>query len=397
MTLRRRTARATLISVLLTGLLLAACTGSSDTTSSATASGPSTASTGLVATAPPSGAPSVTAGGRIVFDRHDTSADTSTAFTIGADGTGERGVGTGNVSCTEWSSGAAEILCTAWLENGARPATANADGSGFRILDAYPGRKRSVVCDSWFSDGTRFLCRTDPDGSAVADRGLYVVRSSDGRDVARLTVTPTGCADGDEVLSPDGTEVLFDRLCGTDDHGTLFRVRVDGSHLLQFTKSDLSVIDNWGGLEAAWSPDGSLVAFSAQPTPNPADEPYTLFVMNSDGGGLRQIVSTDVGAVSAQWSPDGQWIAFTSKRRSDPQVWLVHPDGSGLTRLTDGSDGSTALAPIWSPDGMKLLFTKVTADRVSLWTIDATGSGRSQLTDVPNVESIGYAWGASAP
>jgi Tol biopolymer transport system component len=68
-----------------------------------------------------------------------------------------------------------------------------------------------------------------------------------------------------------------------------------------------------------------------------------------------------------------------------------------MRRDSDGTDGSTALAPIRSPDGMNLLFTRVAPDQLSLWTIDTSGGGGSRLTDLPNVESIGYAWGAAAP
>jgi Tol biopolymer transport system component len=331
--------------------------------------------------------------GKIAFNRHDISTDTGAAFTIADDGSDERRIGTAkDVNCGGWSPNGNRVACTAWLGKGARPATADSNGSDFRILDAYPNDKRSMGCGSWLSDGTTLLCGT-AEGTPAADRGLYLVRASDGKDLRRVTVTPAGCGDTNVVGSPDSAEVLFARICGSEEHGVLFRVRTDGSDLVQLSPSSASVADQLGGLSADWSPDGSMVVFCAQHMPNPENEPYSMFMVNRDGTNLRQVVSTDIGAVTARWSPDGLWIALTSKLRSEPQVWIVHPDGSGFVKLTDGNDRSVSLAPIWSPDATKLLFAKATDDRIYLSTMAADGSGESHLAELPNEESIEYSWG----
>lgn len=334
-------------------------------------------------TAAPSGSD-----GRIIFTRYDTKADAGSAFLIDPDGTHEIRVGTGDVGCSAMSSDGATLLCSAWFERtGARPATANLDGSHFRVLDAYPARKMSLGCTDWLARGARFLCASDWDRNAnKADFGVYSLRASDGGDLKRITTAPTGCVDTDAVLSGDESHIVFGRICGADEHEILYAVQPDGSKLVQLSPSDLFVSDPFGG--AAWSPDGSRVAFGAL---DPAADSTALYVVNADGTGIRQIVSTDVGAVSTAWSPDGQWIAFTSRYRSHPQVWRVRPDGTGLQQLTDGSDGSNSVAPSWSPDGMKLAFSKDEDDmlghdgvgRWSLWTMNSDSTGRTRLTDLP--------------
>lgn len=60
---------------------------------------------------------------------------------------------------------------------------------------------------------------------------------------------------------------------------------------------------------------------------------------------------------SPSWSPDGSKIAF---RRYDPsvsrfQIFLIHADGTGKVRLTDGKD--LCADPRFSPDGKTILFS----------------------------------------
>ena len=57
---------------------------------------------------------------------------------------------------------------------------------------------------------------------------------------------------------------------------------------------------------------------------------------------------------NASFSADGKWIIFTSERGGSADIYRVHPDGSGLERLTDepAYDDQGAL----SPDGKQLVF-----------------------------------------
>jgi Tol biopolymer transport system component len=51
------------------------------------------------------------------------------------------------------------------------------------------------------------------------------------------------------------------------------------------------------------------------------------------------------------FSPDGKWIAFTSNRDGLNQIYVVHPDGTGLTRVTRGTsvEGSIGTS-VWLGD-----------------------------------------------
>ena len=333
------------------------------------------ASTQATSVATPSAAAST---GRIAFTRYDTAADRGSAFTIGANGTGEHQVGTGDVSCGTWSPDGKRVLCLTWFEGiGARPAVANADGSAFHVLDAYPGRKQSIGCSDWIANATRLLCTSDfSDDPDPTDHGLYTVRASDGGDLRRITTSPSGCIDYEQVPAPDGSAFVFDRVCGQDEHGVLYRVDADGANLRALSASELFISDPYQHLSAAWSHDGTRVAYVALV---PAADSTALYVVNADGSETRQIVPTDTGAVTVRWSPNDRLIAFTSRFRSHPQVWVVRPDGSGLAKLTSGTDGSISVAPIWSPDGAKLLYVNDLNGRTSLRTVDPDGSDNALL------------------
>ena len=57
-----------------------------------------------------------------------------------------------------------------------------------------------------------------------------------------------------------------------------------------------------------------------------------------------------------RWSPDGRHIAFTAKRKDDtePQVYVIAPDGGEAIRLTSLATGAAGVK--WFPDGKRIAF-----------------------------------------
>ena len=98
------------------------------------------------------------------------------------------------------------------------------------------------------------------------------------------------------------------------------------------------------------SPDGGWIAF------------YTLgkqedvFLIRTDGAGLRQLTDDDHMDRAPRWSPDGRSIAWMSARSGKFEIWTMNPDGGGVRQLTHDSRGPT-LSPLWSPDGTRLAYT----------------------------------------
>ena len=99
-----------------------------------------------------------------------------------------------------------------------------------------------------------------------------------------------------------------------------------------------------------------------------------LYVFDIETGGVTQITSGDYEDYSAAWSPDGSKIAFVSNRTAEPDassntdIWLVDPgtphDQQEPVRVTTnpGTDGS----PIWHPDGERIGYLTTYSDRTDI-------------------------------
>jgi TolB protein len=231
-----------------------------------------------------------------------------------------------------------------------------------------------------------------------------MVSSACGRSRAVTTQLPgSGIGDIGYGYSPDGSRILYAQF-DSNDHGTLFSVKTDGSDPIQLSPPELSVVDLgfFDRVGADWSPDGSRDAFAAL---NGSNHFITaaLYVVNADGTGLHQIMPPGLGALSAQWSPNGAQIAFTScpsrslRTFGVPQAWVVRPDGSGLRQITPLVSGALFFTPVWSPDSTKLVLNRFdqATGQTSLWTVNVNGSGLFKLADTVMLSQID--WGSAPP
>ncbi len=96
-------------------------------------------------------------------------------------------------------------------------------------------------------------------------------------------------------------------------------------------------------------------------------------------GQQQQTVKTD-----PVYSPNGMKIAFISTHDGDPEIFVMNTDGSGLKKLTDNS--SVDAAPSWSPDGSKIIFTSDRSGSFELHRMNADGSQQELIaTPVENM------------
>lgn len=179
----------------------------------------------------------------------------------------------------------------------------------------------------------------------------------------------------DLAWSPDGSMLAY-----TDvrDDG------LDGLFVLDLATGE--VLDLSEGLadaaKPAWSPDGTRIAFTGLDRATG----YDIYVVGSDGTGRVPITAeADNGVDGAHmpaWSPDGSRIAFAVDRydeateTEDHGIVVVDASGGNEFRLTNSLDEQ----PVWSPDGSRLAFVRKATDAIELYVVNADGSGERRIS-----------------
>jgi hypothetical protein len=136
---------------------------------------------------------------------------------------------------------------------------------------------------------------------------------------------------------------------------------------------------SYGDQLPAWSPDSSKIAFVTV-----RDGNGEIYVMNPDGTGQTRLTNNPAHDVSPAWSPDGTKIAFVSGRDGNSEIYVMNADGTGQTRLTNNPMGDSD--PDWSPDGTKIAFTTNRDGNNEIYSMNANGTGATNLTNDPGYQ-----------
>jgi Tol biopolymer transport system component len=167
--------------------------------------------------------------------------------------------------------------------------------------------------------------------------------------------------------SPDGSLIAFTAFRG-GKHGEIYAMRPDGTGQRNLTK-DPSYDDL-----AAWSPDGKRIVFTSN-----RDGNNEIYVMDADGTDQTRLTHSEATDYSSSWSPDGRQIAFWSDRDGNNEIYVMNADGSDQTRLTTGS--ASDYSPSWGPDGrIAFVRTTGTGTLTALYIMNADGSNLQRLT-----------------
>lgn len=187
---------------------------------------------------------------------------------------------------------------------------------------------------------------------------------------------------GDAAYSPDGTLVAFSR------NGELWLANADGSGQRRLTTTPK--VAEWG---PAWSPDGKLLAYTAL-----VDGARQIRLFRLPTGPSVRVA----GGTGEDWSPaiaGNGALAFVSTRGGTPAVYVAGENGAGA-RLFDAVPPEAPPTDLrdlaWSPDGRRLAYTVQNGDGTTTVDVDdgtttvAIAAGAQHPVWSPGGERIAY-------
>jgi Tol biopolymer transport system component len=254
------------------------------------------------------------------------------------------------------------------------------------LMDLQTGNVTSLTAGSggeyyrpvWSPDGAWLAMREDisMDGGGIA---VMRVNQEGGRPVG----TPPselyhGFADS-PTWSPTGASVAF---VSTEGSGgwTAYLKDLEGGPTAHIPGIPPHATD------LAWSPDGTWIAFSNYD--NPSKQIKDIYIIHPDGSGLTRLTNTpDADEDGPAWSPDSRQIAFSARDRTstvgERDIYKMNADGTGVTRVTN--DPASEFDPAWSPDGTQIAFTttrhEVNDGNYEIYIINVDGTGELRLTN----------------
>jgi Tol biopolymer transport system component len=249
------------------------------------------------------------------------------------------------------------VLSSNWLKTG---QALEGDINGDNIVDY---NDLEILTRNWLKPNSKIAFTSERDGNDE----IYIM-NPDGSEQIRLTYNEI--TDRYPSWRPDNTKIAF--VSGTSFFNyTIHIMNIDGNN-----RTNLDSL----GYEPAWSPDGSMIAFTSL-----RDANTSIYVMSADGS--NEIKLTNVFMTynpSPNWSPDGKKIVYSH----EGGIYTMNTDGTNQTLIAENPDRPYE-DPSFSPDGTKIAF--VYGERYGMpplpdfdseiFIMNADGSDQIRLTD----------------
>jgi len=206
----------------------------------------------------------------------------------------------------------------------------------------------------------------------------------------------------------------------------IFHSNFDGDNEICLLEADklIKLTDNeWNDEYPVWSPDGTTIAYTADPNGN-----YDIFIMEADGSNIKPVTSSPKDEIEPSWYPDGKKLNFTEegKRllRANPKIFMLdlqtgkqkrlmpeYSKAHGISRVSPTGEiitftgkpglggwdvavfdldskevkyldeGGKSCRARFSPDGKKLAYVSSKADgKGDIWIMEIDGSSKKRVT-----------------
>ena len=212
-------------------------------------------------------------------------------------------------------------------------------------------------------------------------RDIWTIAATGGQGVR---VTSDAALDWSPAWSPEGRYLYFaSNRSGAD---AVWRVAIDEASGQTSGEPEVVPLPRPGVTHFSFSRDGRFLAMASLVFQSNL-EAMTFDVQKQQMASRRRITNNsetgligEQNAVPPSVAPDGRWLAVSQWTRGGQQdLWIVRTDGTGLRQLTkdDYRDNNVR----WFPDGKRLVFRSDRSGRFQVWTIGADGGSLTQATD----------------
>jgi len=232
------------------------------------------------------------------------------------------------------------------------------DGTGaFFALDMIPGLEQ--LHPDWSFDGKQLAVDVN-DSANTPDIWLADVQTWSAR---KAVDCQAPCLWVQEpAWSRDATRIAYQR------HLTSAKGEISQIEVLDLSTGTTSIVfktnSDRGVYAPRWSPNDRSLVFEQTASKDGNFLGVSLEVVDLATPNVsRTIVPVDRRANNSDWSPDGSLIAFSAPiKGGEPggnlsDIWVVNPDGSNPRQVTDvAASGGTAVQPTFTPDGRSIVF-----------------------------------------